>query len=94
MTAPAPAPAASKERAQTTYLILREVPAGQTGAPTAIVYEPVETGIAANSAEHALKLWAEKAKAGEKGGMYVAIPNRSFKPTKITFSQTTVVKLG
>lgn len=96
--APPPAPArlgvpeSRTGRTKTTYVILREKQV--TGQDAALVYEPVTSGVEANSADHALKVWADTAKAGTENGLYVAIPSRSFNPTKITFSQTTVVKVG
>lgn len=84
-------PTDAPAREKTKYLILRQTPV--EGQDSAIVYDPVDTGIAANSAEHALRVWAETQTAGQ-GGMYVAIPIRSFRPMKLAFEQTTVVKLG
>lgn len=81
-------PTDAPARTKTTYVILREVKDGD-----AVRYDPVQAGVEGNSAEHALRVWAEKAPASPTGA-YVAIPSRSFKPTKVTFSQQTVVKVG
>lgn len=89
---PTDAPAAAPTRTKTEYAILREK-AGD-GEDSAIVYEPVVAGIKANSSDHALRIWAERTKGTASTGTYVAIPHRSFRPTKIEFEQTTVVKVG
>lgn len=77
-------------REKTTYVVIREVKSAESG----VRYDPVEAGIEANSAEHALRTWADKAKEGTTTGVYIAIPSRSFRPTKVAFEKTTVVKVG
>jgi hypothetical protein len=88
-TAPTVTPSPTK--AKTTYVILRETASDTTDSST--VYEPVGMAITAANAEQALKKWAAGA-TGTPDGTYVAIASRAFKPTKVTFSQTTVVILG
>jgi hypothetical protein len=82
------APAPDKTREKTTYVILRET----KSAGTVTGYAPITSGVTGNNAAHALKTWADSSKDATSG-VYVAIPRRSFKPTKVTFSQQTVVKL-
>ena len=77
-------------RTKTSYVILREV--ATAGEVTG--YEPVTSGVQGNSSDHALRTWAETATAGTQAGTYVAIPTRSFRPTKVAFQQQTIVKVG
>jgi hypothetical protein len=65
----------------TKYVILEELPDGR--------YASVET-VTATSATAAIRKAAENAGAGT----YVAIPERSFTPTKVTVETKQTVKLG
>lgn len=78
-------------RKKTLYIILREA---RAGADVVSGYELVIGGVEGNSADHALRTWADGAKAGTASGVYVAIPSRSFRPTKVAFAQQTIVKVG
>lgn len=77
------------KKAKTRYRVLREV---KKDGPLVEHYEPVVANLEANNAEHALRLYA--ASPGAETGVYVAITDRAFKPTKITLTQTTAIKVG
>jgi cell division septation protein DedD len=71
----------------TSYVILEE--RVQRDGPGGTTYEPVET-VTATSAVAAIRKAAENAGAGT----YVAIPERSFTPTKVTVETKQTVRLG
>lgn len=78
-----PAAAAQKPaKAETTYVILEQL--SESGS-----YSRVGTFTAASSD-------AAKRKAGEatEGGTYIAVPERSFVPTKVTVETKKTVTLG
>lgn len=69
-------------RTKTTYVILREKPV--TGQDVALVYEPVASGIEANSAAAAIRSYIGSKDGLSLGsGIFVAISAKSFKPTKV-----------
>ena len=53
-----------------------------------VLYEPVAADVQAHSSADALRQTVKET------GLYVAIPARSFVPTKVTIETQTVVKLG
>jgi hypothetical protein len=59
-------------------------------------WEIVARDVAANSAEHAIRLHCTEALKGPKadaGGMYVAVPSRSWKTTPVKAETKTILKL-
>jgi len=80
-----------KTRVLTAYRVLKspEPPSTTTAASSDEGFKFVAS-VRAASAAAAVKVAAEK--AGE--GTYVAIPESSWKPTRVTISQQTIVKLG
>lgn len=76
-------------RTKTTYHVLQEITVDGNVAN----YAPVAANIEANSTAHALRVWADAADQAHDG-TYIAIPARSFKPTKVTFATQKTVTLG
>lgn len=69
--------------ALTAYHVLRE----QKDREGVVHYEPVESNVQAHSSDHALR------RTVKETGTYVAVPARSFAPSKVTLSTQTVTKI-
>jgi hypothetical protein len=69
--------------ASTTYIVLQRALVGEDGAAWAVV----DPAVPASSAEAAIRATARD------GGVYVAVPGRSFKPVKVEAVQVTSLKL-
>jgi len=69
--------------ALTAYHVLRET----TASDGAVSYEPVESNVQAHSSDHALRQTVKET------GTYVAVPARSFAPSKVSIRTQTVTKI-
>lgn len=81
-----PAPAAKAKQSRTTdYVILVQEPGDS-------FWREQPTSVAATSAEQAIRKHVEDVSKPE--GLYVAVPKRSFAPTKVTRQVQTTIKLA
>lgn len=83
---------------KTAYHVLRlamaEAKIGE--AAKAETWEIVDRDVGANSAEHAIRIHCTEALQKPKadaGGMYVAVPSRSWKTTPVNAETKTILKL-
>ena len=86
MTTAAP-PATPKTKQTTEYVVLREIEDASLTTPNPS--SAIIGTFAAKSANEAIK----KA-AGEKAGVYRAVPSRSWKPVKVTVHTETTIRLA